>query len=86
MPNNQHYRYPRATRREDIISSTKVRTCIMLSISQSRTRSPPTTSSTTIPEYHPIVGAENQAVSRHPGWLDLSLRRVLSVEFVELSP
>jgi hypothetical protein len=30
--------------------------------------------------------AEKQAVSRHPGWLDLSLKRVLSVEFVELSP
>jgi hypothetical protein len=30
--------------------------------------------------------AEKQAVSRHPGWLDLSLQRVLSVEFVELSP
>jgi hypothetical protein len=30
--------------------------------------------------------AEKQAASRHPGWLDLSLKRVLSVEFVELSP
>jgi hypothetical protein len=30
--------------------------------------------------------AEKQAVSRHPRWLDLSLKRVLSVEFVELSP
>jgi hypothetical protein len=30
--------------------------------------------------------AEKQAISRHPGWLDLSLKRVLSVEFVELSP
>jgi hypothetical protein len=31
--------------------------------------------------------AEKQAVvSRHPGWLDLSLKRELSVEFVELSP
>jgi hypothetical protein len=30
--------------------------------------------------------AEKQAVSRHPEWLDLSLKRVLSVEFVELSP
>jgi hypothetical protein len=27
--------------------------------------------------------AEKQAVSRHPGWLDLSLKRVLSVECVE---
>jgi hypothetical protein len=30
--------------------------------------------------------AEKQGVSRHPGWLDLSLNRVMSVEFVELSP
>jgi hypothetical protein len=30
--------------------------------------------------------AEKQAVSRHPGWLELSLKRVLSVEFVGLSP
>jgi hypothetical protein len=30
--------------------------------------------------------AEKQAVSRHPIWLDLSLKRVLSVELVELSP
>jgi hypothetical protein len=30
--------------------------------------------------------AEKQAVSRHPGWLDLSLKRVLSVKFVKLSP
>jgi hypothetical protein len=30
--------------------------------------------------------AEKQAVSRHPGLLDLNLKRVLSVEFVELSP
>jgi hypothetical protein len=31
--------------------------------------------------------AEKQALSRHPGWLNLSLKRVLlSVEFVELSP
>jgi hypothetical protein len=30
--------------------------------------------------------AEKQAVTLHPGWLDLSLKRVLSVEFVELSP
>jgi hypothetical protein len=30
--------------------------------------------------------AEKQAVSRRPGWLDLSLQRVLSVELVELSP
>jgi hypothetical protein len=30
--------------------------------------------------------AQKQAASRHPGWLDLSLKRVLSVEFVELSP
>jgi hypothetical protein len=30
--------------------------------------------------------AEKQAVSRHTGWLDLSLKRVLSVEFVVLSP
>jgi hypothetical protein len=37
-------------------SSTKVRTCIMLNISKSTARSPLTTSSTTIPEYHPIVG------------------------------
>jgi hypothetical protein len=29
--------------------------------------------------------AENQAVSRHPEWLDFSLKRVLSVELVELS-
>jgi hypothetical protein len=29
--------------------------------------------------------AEKQVVSRHPGWLDLSLKPVLSVEFVELS-
>jgi hypothetical protein len=29
--------------------------------------------------------AEKQALSRHPGWLDLSLKRVLSVEFVELT-
>jgi hypothetical protein len=29
---------------------------------------------------------EKQAVTRHPGWLDLTLKRVLSVEFVELSP
>jgi hypothetical protein len=28
--------------------------------------------------------AEKQAVSRYPGGLDLSLKRVLSVEFVEL--
>jgi hypothetical protein len=30
--------------------------------------------------------AEKQALSRHPVWLDLSLKQVLSVEFVELSP
>jgi hypothetical protein len=30
--------------------------------------------------------AEKQAISRHPGWLDPSLKRVLSVEIVELSP
>jgi hypothetical protein len=30
--------------------------------------------------------ADKQAVSRHPGWLDLSLKRVLLVEFVKLSP
>jgi hypothetical protein len=30
--------------------------------------------------------AEKQAVSRYPVWLDLSLKRVFSVEFVELSP
>jgi hypothetical protein len=30
--------------------------------------------------------AGKQAPSRHPVWLDLSLKRVLSVEFVELSP
>jgi hypothetical protein len=30
--------------------------------------------------------AEKQAVSRPPGWLDFSLKRVLWVEFVELSP
>jgi hypothetical protein len=30
--------------------------------------------------------AGKQAVSRHPGWLDISLEQVLSVEFVELSP
>jgi hypothetical protein len=30
--------------------------------------------------------AEKQAVSLHPGWLDLSLKRVLSVEIVDLSP
>jgi hypothetical protein len=30
--------------------------------------------------------AEKQGVSRHPGCFDLSLKRVLSVEFVELSP
>jgi hypothetical protein len=29
---------------------------------------------------------EKQAVSRHPVCLDLSLHRVLSVEFVKLSP
>jgi hypothetical protein len=29
--------------------------------------------------------AEKKEVSRHLGWLDLSLKRVLSVEFVELS-
>jgi hypothetical protein len=28
--------------------------------------------------------AEKQVVSRHPGWSDLSLKRVLSVEKVEL--
>jgi hypothetical protein len=28
--------------------------------------------------------AEKQAGNRHPGWLDLSLKRVLSVELVEL--
>jgi hypothetical protein len=28
--------------------------------------------------------AGKQAVGRHPGWLDPSLKRVLSVEFVEL--
>jgi hypothetical protein len=27
--------------------------------------------------------AEKQALSRHSGWLDLSLKRVLSMEFVE---
>jgi hypothetical protein len=30
--------------------------------------------------------ADKQALSRHLGWLYLSLKRVLSVEFVELSP
>jgi hypothetical protein len=30
--------------------------------------------------------AENQAVSRHSGWLNVNLKRVLSAEFVELSP
>jgi hypothetical protein len=30
--------------------------------------------------------AEKPAVSRHPGWLKISLKQVLSVEFVELSP
>jgi hypothetical protein len=30
--------------------------------------------------------AEKQAASRHPVWFDLSLKRVLSVEFVELRP
>jgi hypothetical protein len=30
--------------------------------------------------------AENQTVIRHPGWLDLSLKRMLSVECVGLSP
>jgi hypothetical protein len=30
--------------------------------------------------------AGRQTASRHPEWLDLSLKRVLSVEFVELSP
>jgi hypothetical protein len=30
--------------------------------------------------------AEKQAASRHPVWLDLSLKRLLSVEFVDLSP
>jgi hypothetical protein len=50
----------------------------------------------TLPSHHvkhddtqvpPICGkAEKQALSRHPGWLDLSLKRVLSVEVVELSP
>jgi hypothetical protein len=30
--------------------------------------------------------AEKQAIGRHPGWLDLSLKRVLSVEFIELCP
>jgi hypothetical protein len=30
--------------------------------------------------------AGKQALSRHPVWLDLNLKRVLSVEFVELSP
>jgi hypothetical protein len=31
-------------------------------------------------------GAQKQTVSRHTGWLDLNLKRVLSVECVELSP
>jgi hypothetical protein len=30
--------------------------------------------------------AKKQAIGCHSGWLDLSLKRVLSVEFVELSP
>jgi hypothetical protein len=30
--------------------------------------------------------AEKQAVGRHSGWLDISLKWVLSVEFVELIP
>jgi hypothetical protein len=30
--------------------------------------------------------AKKQVVSRHQGWLDLTLKRVLSVEFVELGP
>jgi hypothetical protein len=32
------------------------------------------------------IRAEKQAVSHHPGWLELSLKRVLPVEFVDLSP
>jgi hypothetical protein len=46
----------RPTMKHVLHSSTKARTRIMLNISESRTRSPLTTSSTTMPEYHPTVG------------------------------
>jgi hypothetical protein len=68
-------------------SSTKVRTCNMLKHELVKN---------TLPSHHvkhddtrvPLNcrRAEKQAVSRHHGRLDLSLKRVLSVEFVELSP
>jgi hypothetical protein len=35
---------------------------------------------------HNCRRAEKQATNRHPGWLDISLKRVLSVEFVILCP
>jgi hypothetical protein len=47
----------------------------------------------TLPSHHDDTHAPpnsrragKQAPKRHPVWLDTSLRRVLSVEFVELSP